>query len=204
MIITAVTVAALISLCGISQERPGKNNEPRPPARSVEKRCPANPDSLYQREKVLRQLANMLESSIPEYKRHYEAGFYVIGETAAAFDVYDLVDTSNIDSTRGGRHCINFIDRHIYHVYPAVYQFSFSHIVILEGGQLKVFKSINCKDRGGNLKEVINYVKQTRTNDKEKDEIINRVNNYRKYGFYTKTDNYASIRCQHIAPSKTS
>lgn len=156
-------------------------------------KCPANPDGRYGRQAVLEELAGMLNSSIPEYKKIYSAGFYVDDEGAATFDVYDLVDVTNIESVRAGRHCIKFINDHVYHVYPADYGFSFSHIAILENGNLKVFKSINCRGKGDTVDDVIAYLKKKGFYDRE---TLERVQRYREYGVYTRTDNYTRVRCE--------
>ena len=67
-------------------------------------------------------------------------------------------------------------------------RYSFSHIGILEDGSLKVFKSINCKGRADSLEDVLAYLIEKLKDDKNKQEIISRVKNYRKYGLYTTVD----------------
>ena len=159
-------------------------------------KCSANPDSLYNRQKVLQQFAEILNSSIPDYtKPNREEGFHVKGNFTAGFNVYDLTDSSNVNSAITNN-CINFINNHIYHVFPVDYAYSFSHLVILENGNLKVFRSINCADRGNKLEDVITYLNQKPMNDKDKDIIIDRVMNYRKYGRYIRTDKYRRLRCK--------
>lgn len=195
VLFAVIAATSLTAICQI--KRDGLDYNYRLPASGGVEKCPVNPDRLYDRQKVLTELAGILDRSIPEYRKEFSAGFYVRNERAAAFDIYDLTDTSNIDSARNGRRqCINFINNHIYHVYPLDYGFSFSHLVILEDGNLKVFKCVNCKDRGDSMADLISYLERKVMNDK--DEIINRVKNYRKYGSYTKTDNYTAIRCQAI------
>ena len=72
----------------------------------------------------------------------------------------------------------------------------------MENGKLKIFKSINCKDRGDKLEEVIAYLNQKLANDKNKDEILERVKNYKKYGKYFKMDNYSTLVCQAVGENK--
>jgi hypothetical protein len=74
--------------------------------------------------------------------------------------------------------------------------YSFSHIIILEGGNLKVFRSINCRDRGDKLEGVIEYVTLKLAGDENKHEIIDRVINYRKYGRYVRMDNFSRLACE--------
>jgi hypothetical protein len=161
-------------------------------------KCAENGDKLYPRRGVLEQFAAILNASIPEIESSYGYKFYVRGEKAGAFGVYDLTDPSNADSTPSGD-CVELIDNHIYHVVPGLYDYSFSHIIILEGGSLKVFRSINCRDRGDRLEDVIEYLNSKLAGDKNKDEIIERVTNYRKYGLYVRMDNFSRLMCKPAA-----
>ncbi|MBF2020329.1 MAG: hypothetical protein IGR93_09560 [Hydrococcus sp. C42_A2020_068] len=168
----------------------------------VRNKCSANSDKLYDRKKTIKQLAKTLNKSIPERKDVYRTGYDVTedGKSPAGFFIYDLTDPSNKDITSTG--CIEFEKDHIYHFAPFDYAFSLSHIAILENGKLKIFKSINCKDRGDRLEDVIAYVNQKLANDRNKDEILERVKNYRKYGKYFKMDNYSTLVCQAVSESK--
>lgn len=159
----------------------------------VKNECSVNSDKLYGRKKLIKKLGKILNKSIPE-NVWGKYGIADNGNTPAGFFIYDLTDTSNkaINSTD----CIEFKDNHIYHFAPFDYAFSLSHIVILENGKLKVFKSINCEDRGDKLDDVIAYLNQKLGNDKNKNEILERVKNYKKYGKYFKMDNYSTLVCQ--------
>lgn len=156
-------------------------------------RCAENPDKLYNRRDVLERFAAILNASIPEFGRSSESKYYVTGERPWAFSVHDLTDPSNVVEPIGPDACIEFIDHHIYHVVPVLLNYSFSHIIIPEGGNLKVFKSINCKGRGDTLEDVLKYLRPKLAGDKNKDEIINRVINYRQYGRYTVMDNFSGL-----------
>ena len=157
--------------------------------------CPANPDARYSRKATLEKLATILDKSIPEYKELYPAGFYVNNKGAATFDVYDLVDPANSESVRAGKRCVRFVEGHVYHVYSADYGFSFSHIVILEDGNLKVFKSVNCEGRGDTIGAVLEYLRQK---DRYDEQTLGRVSRYRDFGVYTRTDNYTHLKCKEI------
>lgn len=148
---------------------------------TIEK-CSENPDALYNRQKVLEQLADILNKSVPEYAEIFKQRFAAENERGNFFFVYDLTAPSNNPSLTA---CIDFKKNHIYHFAPIWFNFSYSHILILEDGKLKVFNSIDCWNKGGyKLEEVISYVSQKLENNKDKDEILERVKNYRKYGFY--------------------
>lgn len=161
----------------------------------IDKTCPANPDAQYERGKVFSELASILETSIPEYKKLIPAGFGVTDGRPRAFFVYDLSDPLN--NRKNGWGCVNLIDRHIYHVSPFETMFSFSHIVILEDGKMKVFKSINCRDRGDSLEDVLAYLDKSLENNKEKTEILDRVRKYREFGKYSTVDDH-TLRCYDV------
>jgi hypothetical protein len=158
--------------------------------------CAENQDKLYDRRNVLERFAAVLSASVPEYQK-VGLKFYVEDEMAAGFGVYDLTDPSNVDSGVG-KECVEFIDNHIYHVVPGLVDYSFSHIIMLEGGSLKVFRSINCPGRGDRLEDVLEYLRPKLADDKNKDEIINRVINYRKYGDYAAMDNFSGPWCKSV------
>lgn len=82
---------------------------------------------------------------------------------------------------------------------PGDAHYSLSHIVIFEDGRLKVFRSINCPVRGDKLEDVINYVRGRLAQDKNRERIIRRLRNYKKYGFYGSLDHAAFI-CNHGKP----
>lgn len=167
------------------------------PAKTVESaklRCKPNPDPLYIRSRVLGELANVLNESIPEYSKGVPKGFYSDSENAIGFFVVDLTNPANKQSTF--RDCVEFINGHVYHVAPHDSYYSLSQIVILEEGKLKVFRSVNCPPRGDRLEDAISYVSARLATDKQRDEIINRVRNYKKYGFYGSLHHAASI-CEH-------
>lgn len=144
--------------------------------------CSENSDKLYNRQKVLEQLASILNRSVPSYARIFGQGFGVENGRGSFFFVYDLTDPSNRSDAKAS--CIDFKNDHIYHFAAFDFNFSYSHILILENGKLKVFKSIDCWNKGDKLEDVISYVSKKLENNTNKNEIIERVKNYRKYGRY--------------------
>lgn len=160
-------------------------------------KCPANPDKLYAYQEVNKKIANILNDSIPQYKEFNPNGFYV-NETGKGigFDIFDLVDTSNKETKLND--CVKYLNNHIYHVFSPTYDYSFSHIVVLEKGNLKIFRSINCQNSSDKIEDVLNYLNKKLKNDKDKDEILLRVKNYRTYGEYFQTDNFSTLRCEEI------
>lgn len=168
--------------------------EPAKQVESAKTRCKPNPDPLYVRSRVLGELANVLNESIPEYSKGVPKGFYSESENAIGFFVVDLTNPTNKQSTF--QECVEFTNGHIYHVAPHDSYYSLSHIVILEEGKLKVFRSVNCPPRGDRLEDAISYISTKLAHDKQRDEIISRVRDYKKYGFYGSLHHAASI-CEH-------
>jgi len=145
--------------------------------------CPKNPDALYEREKILTIFEDTLKNSIPIYGRTFYTGYFI----------YDLTDPSNKYVPKHlaqAESCINFIDNHIYHFSPVVYEDSLSHIAVLENGRLEIFKSINCLNGNNTLSEVIKYVEKKLKADKNSGEVLTRLKNYRRYGYYRTIDGY--------------
>jgi hypothetical protein len=169
-------------------------------------RCSANPDSSYNRQQVLKQLAQRLNSTASffhnaKYLKKKEMHLATVkDERPVGFSVHDLTDDSNTGTPLG--QCIEFKDSHVYHFSLIFTPYSFSHVAILENGQLKTFKAINC-NKGDRLEDLINYLNQKLKDSDEKAEIINRVRNYRRYGIYAATDD-SSLRCEGVERTRDS
>lgn len=161
--------------------------------------CPAeNPDKLYNREKVLNQMIQALNESIPDYIPQ-DPGFYIADDRrSGGFFIYDLFDPTNNEEANANN-CINFLDNHVYHFSPTAEYYSASHILVLENGNLKIFKSINCDNKGDILADVLSYLEPKLNNNKNKDEILTRVRNYRQYGGYIQWD-YRTTYCRLSKP----
>ena len=169
-------------------------------------RCSKNSDSLYDRKKVLKQLARILETTATSF---YNAKYLnkkkemhlaaVKNEIPVGFTIYDLTDPSNFGEPLRSQ-CVEFKNFHVYHFSGIFTPYSFSHVVILEDGQLKVFKAINCKE-GDRLDDLINYLNQKLKDRKDKDDIIDRVKNYRKFGSYFAVDS-SSLECEDLNKHK--
>jgi hypothetical protein len=161
------------------------------PAENAAHRCKPNSDPLYDRSHVLQELADILNESIPEYSKAVKKGFYTESERGLGFFVVDLTNPANKDLKWND--CVDFIGGHVYHVAPVDGYYSLSQIVILEQGKLKVFKSVNCPGRGDRIDDAINYVSAKLSHDRQRDEIIDRLRNYRKYGSYIRLHHATSI-----------
>ena len=166
---------------------------------NVVRRCRANPDPLYDRSRVLQELADILNQSIPEYSKAFKKGFYTESERGYGFFIVDLTNPSN--KQMKWKDCVEFIGGHVYHVAPFDGYYSLSHIVIPEDGRLKVFRTVNCPERGDRIEDAINYASAKLSNDKKRQQILNRLRNYAKYGFYGELNHAAPSRggfiCKH-------
>jgi len=160
----------------------------------MNKKCEPNQENRYNRVKMLEKLGTILDETMISYynakyrikKKPAKNPKFVIDERPNGFFVYDLTDTSNKTEPLGG--CIEFKDNHIYHFALIHLPYSFSHIVILEEGQLQVFRAINCNDSQDKIKDVLDYLEPKLKDEKDKEEIIGRVKNYRKHGIYGAID----------------
>lgn len=181
---------------------------PTPKLRFVDmnRKCEPNQDNRYNRVEMLEKLGTILDETMISYynakyrikKKSAKNPKFVIDERPNGFFVFDLTDTSNTGKPLG--ECIEFKDNHIYHFSLIHLPYSFSHIAVLEGGTLRAFKAINCKD-GDSMEDVIRYINQKLKDDKDKDQILDRVRDFRKYGIYNTIDD-DSLRCQEIKGSK--
>lgn len=160
-------------------------------------KCNENSDNLYNRSEFLEKFAAILNTSIPEFEEENGFKFSTEKDKTKGFGVYDLVDTSNSDSG-DGNNCVNLINKHIYHVVPVLNAYSFSHLIFLHNGNMKVFKSVNCKEKGDTIDNVLNYIKEN-LEDENKSEILERIKNYRKYGKYIRVDNFSRVNCREVS-----
>lgn len=157
--------------------------------------CKNNSDNLYNRQQIFNQLADILNTSIPEYRAKLGFGFKVENEEPVGFGIYDLTDTSNkyLDEND----CINFIDGHVYNVFPFSHRYSLNHIIILESKVLTNFNSVNCVDRGNTIEDVSEYLdRKISDNDPAKEVLLNQVKNYRKFGRYVRVGPLSKILCE--------
>lgn len=148
--------------------------------------CPENSDKRYDRKEVFKKFIEILYYATPEQARPPTKPI-IIKDRPGGFSVWDLTDTSNRDVAFLGE-CVNFIEGHIYHFIYDRYPFSVSHIAILEQGKIKVFKSLSCPEGIDDYKEMIVYLEAKLKNDKNKDDILTRVKNFRRYFYYKPTD----------------
>ncbi len=161
--------------------------------------CPANPDRRYKRADTLLAMAKVLEDSIPEYKTIFSAGFGVENDQPRGFFVFDLMEPFSKEKPPGN--CVNLIDGHVYHFAPLATMFSFSHIMVLENGQMRVFRSVNCRNRGDSLRDVLNYLENcAEVKVVGQPTIIDRVKRYREYGIYSKIDDEVPLCELEVAP----
>jgi hypothetical protein len=140
----------------------------------------------------LEQMVAILDKAAPKYKEEYESkGFFVKDGVPYNFFVYNLVDT--INNSYIERRAVQISDEGIYHFAPIRYRFSYSHIAVIHNGEMKVFGFLNCDNRGNSIEEVVKYV---RSNCSYEEDVINRILNYRRNGFYFRTDPQSRVECE--------
>jgi len=147
-----------------------------------------NSDKLYSRRAILYRFFQALgyfERNYPNYR--------IEGERAVGFFVYDLTEPSNKQTSLLER--VDFKNGHVYHFADIDLPFSFSNIAVLEDGDVRIFKNINCEGQGARIEDIISYLNEKLKHDKNKDEIIQRVRNYRTYGVYTSLNGLSTPQC---------
>ena len=148
--------------------------------------------NIYNREKVFSKLNTILNTSIPQ-----KIGGFSNAPNGATigYTVWDLTDTTNVNirtPIEKASNGIKFIEKHFYHFVPILTYISYSHIAYLENGNIKVFKSINCNNRGDNYDDLIEFAKRKCT----KKEVLENLKNYRHFGIYLAEDNYGmTLNC---------
>ena len=156
-------------------------------------------DSSYQKRIVLDTITNFLNKSIPDYKRINKIGFYVSDENrCGGFFVYDLTDTLNNSILK--RDSFTFTNNHVYHFASTSMTWSISSILILENGHMKIFKAINCEDKGDRVSDVLDYVLNKPSLQSGDKGIVDRIKNFHSYGRYIRTDVYSSLNCDYYKP----
>lgn len=112
------------------------------------------------------------------------------------FFIYDLVDTTNVDLGEGDTtEAVRFRERHIYHFASTVMGASFSNIAYIENGEAVVFTAINCKDRGDDLSDVVEYLTPRLAGHPDSAGIMDRLKEYRDYGSYVAMDVHDHPNC---------
>ena len=151
-------------------------------------------DGKYNRKKVFNDFANTLNLLVPGWGID-KKGFYVNEgcQLIGAF-VWDITDTLNKETTLN--ECIALKEGHIYHFSPMRKTYSYSNIAILNEGRVKVFKAVNCPEKGDKLEDVIQYIKDSLPSSMVNEALISRVKDYRKYGVYFRVDEQTEFKCK--------
>jgi len=153
-------------------------------------------DGKYNRQKVITEFANTLNMLKPN-RGNDKKGFYLDQkcQLVGAF-IWDITDTLNNETILNDSSCIALREGHIYHFSPTRIKYSYSNIAILNNGRVIIFKAINCPNRGDKLEDVIQFIIDSLHSSEPKEELINRVKNYRKYGAYLGTDEQSEFICK--------
>ncbi|MDJ1468676.1 hypothetical protein QNI19_26210 [Cytophagaceae bacterium DM2B3-1] len=144
------------------------------------------------------RIIEFLTRTVPEYKIKAKEDFSFEKDNCfiKRVGIYDLTN-SPVINTFTNRSEFKLENSHIYHFYVLDPQLSFSHILYIDrNGQFTFFESINCKNRGNTLQEVISYLTHKLATNPQKDQIIERVKNYRNYYRIGAIDDiYVPLQC---------
>jgi len=162
--------------------------------------CSINSQEGYDRNLIFERFNSELNGSIPDFKIIIEGGFKTTDDgVPVGYTVYDLNDPNNFSKKIPDDSINNIVfkEGHFYHFSPVIMSLSFSHIAYLEKGNIIIFKSVNCLDKGDSFKDVLSYANEKLKNNPKKEDIMNRLKNYRQYGDYHIEDNYGmKINCK--------
>jgi len=139
----------------------------------VKKRCDIEPDKVQ-------PFIDFMNKTIPDFKEKYHVEFHFNSEKCFLhrFNIQDLTE-KNVSSYFDKN--FEIVNGHIYHFY-AFHEFAFSNIAYIDSnGNPTFFEAVNCKDRGDSFKDVLNFIEINLSNNSNKEEIIQRVYNYRDY-----------------------
>lgn len=153
-------------------------------------------NDFVERDKVFKILSNKLNKMIPTYKSNYGKNkFYVRDGHSGQFNVVDLTDTLNISRAWEK---INFKKGHVYHYFPNKYEYSISNLLYIdETGNLFFYQALNC-DNGFKIENVLIELNERLPNDSKKNQTLENVKNYRKFGKYLKSGYGSNIKCEDI------
>lgn len=145
------------------------------------------------------KIIEFLKRAVPEYKIKTNEDFMF--DKAHCFikrvAFHDLTNTAVIN-TFSDRNRFRFENNHIYHFYIVDAQLAFSHILYIDkDGLFTFFETINCKNRGNTLPEVTEFLLNELAANPQKDEIVERVRNYRRYYVSAAIDDIkVSLKCE--------
>jgi hypothetical protein len=152
-----------------------------------------NSDKLYSRRAILKRFLEVLVDSLPKTDERNYPSYFIEADRAVGFFVYDLTEPSNKQTSLLER--VDFKNGHIYHFADIDLPFSFSNIAVLEDGHIRIFRNINCEAQGDRIEEMISYLNEKLKHDKNKNEIIQRVINYRRFGVYASLNGLSTPQC---------
>lgn len=136
---------------------------------------------------------NLMDNDIPDYwyKVSIKRGFNLNSKNNGiiGLNIYDLNTGQELKS--------NFENNHIYHLSPVNLNKSFSYISCVFNHKVYFFKAINCPNKGNTLEEVKEFI-QSKLPKKISPEILGRLDNYRDYGEYLKTDPLSGLNCDYL------
>ena len=142
---------------------------------------------------IMEQFANVLTKQKKKCPDAKWLKFFVEKGKAHDYFVFDIVDTTNYEFLNNK---VELIDNHIYHFSAIIYEFGISNICILSNGKAKIFKAINCKKFGDNIDDVFMYIDTINYKLSLKEEIIDRLKNYKEFSCFVAEDIHTHPCCK--------
>src|SRR5690606_5540464 len=97
------------------------------------------------------------------------------------FFVYDLMDTLNNSFDVKN---VRLIKGHVYHFAGYDYGYDISNFLYLKDDQMIIFKMLGTKWNKSSSEDLRKYFENELENTDQKEAILDRIMNYRKYGKY--------------------
>lgn len=136
--------------------------------------------SDIKRNEVLDSMWHLVETATGREKVDYEVDS-VIKNAMQDFFIYDLVELRN---NRRDTPKIKIKNLHIYHFGHNFQYFSYSNILIVNGGKVEIFKYLNCEKTGSYASDILDYIHKNNLSKYYDNKVLRRIKNYRKYGDY--------------------
>ena len=147
----------------------------------------------------MNQMAAILNGAVEKryVDIYYKDEFHIKNQVPVNFFIYDLVDTVNnsyLPNIKVDRE-VRLRAEGVYHFAPWDLTVSFSHIAVIKGKEIKVFRLLNCDGKGDNIDEVLKYLEN---NFNYAPPVLKRVAKYRQHGVYAATDDMSYVDCELV------
>ncbi len=169
-------------------------------AQNNQDNCTENIDTIYDRRVVLDYICLNLNKLNFYYSIYFMGNYNVQDQNFYNFFIYDLVDTLNVYPNYTET-CIEFKDKHIYHIASVDKYLSISMILILDKGKLVFFRGLNCEYKINRIEDIFRWL-EYQQEIKYEVEVVRRIKNFSKYNISYAVDpigRFATCACGKVA-----